>query len=135
MLKTDPTPAVEMKMQPEDFASLRADVATVKERDVHLGRVLESMLLHLGHAHDLDPAVEDARLAKKTRADARAAEDTRLKDEAEARAERRSAEDGHARTPLEREILLAARGVEDAQVKADAVRLKARRQAEDGATA
>lgn len=55
-------PKGEMKMQPAEFAELRADVASVKERDVHLGRVLESLLLHLGHAHGLDAGVEDARL-------------------------------------------------------------------------
>ena len=57
------TPAVEMKMQPNEFAALRAKVAAVKEHDFHLGTLLESLVLHLAHAHGLDPATEDARLA------------------------------------------------------------------------
>jgi hypothetical protein len=63
-----------MAMSPEEFAELRASVAAIGQNDVVLGRVLTSMLLHLGHAHDLDPAVEDARLAKEAE-DAKAAEE------------------------------------------------------------
>lgn len=132
-MTTEKTPAVEMKMAPEDFANLRADVASVKERDVHLGRVLDALLLHLGHAHGLDPAVEDARLAKKAKEDARAAEDARLKAEAEARAELRAAEDAHPRTPVEKETLLVRRVAEDVQVKRDAERLAKQRAEEDRA--
>ena len=69
-------PPVEMAMSPDEFAELRAQVAALGQQDVVLGRVLTSMLLHLGHAHDLDPTVEDARLAKE-------AEDARLAKEAE----------------------------------------------------
>ena len=54
---------VSMAMQPEEFAELRAAVAEISQSDVRLGRVLEMLTLHLGHAHDLDPVVEDAKLA------------------------------------------------------------------------
>jgi hypothetical protein len=72
---TSQTPPVSMAMSPEEFAELRAQVAALGQQDVVLSRVLTSMLLHLGHAHDLDPAAEDARLAKE-------AEDARLAQEA-----------------------------------------------------
>ena len=131
MTTTDPTPAVEMKMQPEEFAELRAAVARVAQQDVHLGRVLELLVLHLGHAHGLDPTVEDARLAKKAREDARAAEDARLKDEADARARLRTAEDALPRTPSEQEALQARRAAEDAQLATDAEARTSAREEED----
>jgi len=56
-------PPVSMAMSPEEFAELRAAVASISQQDVMLGRVLTLLVLHLGHAHDLDPTVEDARLA------------------------------------------------------------------------
>jgi len=124
-------PAGEMKMTPEDFAALRADVARIGLSDVQLGRVLSALLLHLGHAHGLDPAVEDARLAAKARQDARAAEDARLKDEAEARASLRTAEDAQPRTSAEKETLLVRRAAEDLQLKADAEKLAKQREEED----
>jgi len=61
MPKKDETPPVVLQMTPEEFAELRAQVAALGQQDVVLGRVLSAMLLHLGHAHDLDPAVEDAK--------------------------------------------------------------------------
>ena len=54
-------PEVQMQMQPEEFAELRAAVAAVKQQDVHLGRVLELLAHHVGHAHGLDAAIEDAK--------------------------------------------------------------------------
>ncbi len=75
MTATDPAP-VEMKMSPEDFAELRARVAVIAQQDIHLGRVLDLLVLHLGHAHGLDPTVEDAK--------AKAAADEQARLEAEA---------------------------------------------------
>ena len=69
-------PAVSMQMSPQEFAQLRAQAAELGQQDVVLGRVLNALVLHLGHAHGLDPTVEDARLAKE-------AEDARLAQEAE----------------------------------------------------
>src|SRR5205085_10317167 len=89
---------VDMAMQPEDFADLRAQVDSIKQQDVKLGRVLELLTLHIGHAHGLDPSVEDAKAEAKARQDARDAEDARLKDEADARAKARQAEDAHPHT-------------------------------------
>jgi hypothetical protein len=54
-------PEVQMQMTPEEFAELRSHVALIKQQDVHLGRVLEQLVLHVGHAHGLDPAFEDAK--------------------------------------------------------------------------
>jgi hypothetical protein len=70
---TSQAPPVSMAMSPEEFAELRDQVAAIGLTDFHLGRVLEAMLLHLGHAHDLDPTVEDARLAALAQAEADAA--------------------------------------------------------------
>ena len=64
-------PPAEMQMQPAEFAELRRAVADLKERDIHLGRALEQIVLHLGHAHGLDPAQEDAK-AREEEAHARA---------------------------------------------------------------
>jgi len=72
--ETQASPAVDMAMSPEEFAELRAGVAAVGVQDVQLGRVLDLLVLHLGHAHGLDPAQEDARLAAKAEEDAKAAE-------------------------------------------------------------
>lgn len=44
-----------LNMLPTELQELMADVANIKLRDVHLGRVLEQVVLHLAHAHDLDP--------------------------------------------------------------------------------
>ena len=130
-MPTQETPPVEMKMQPEEFAELRARVAVIAQQDIHLGRVLDLLVLHLGHAHGLDPTREDARLVAKAKEDARAAEDARLKDEADAPAKLRTAEDAQSRTPSEQEALLARREAEDAQIKADADALAKAREEED----
>ncbi len=131
MSAPDPTPAVEMKMQPSEFAELRGAVRSVALQDVHLGRVLDLLVLHLGHAHGLDPTVEDAKAAKQAKADARAAEDARLALAAKAREEQRAAEDAQPRTPSETEALQARRAAEDAQLKRDAEALAKARAEED----
>jgi len=69
------TPQVDMAMSPDEFAELRAGVAAISQQDFHLGRVLELLVLHLGHAHCLDPAQEDARL--KAEAETKAAEEAK----------------------------------------------------------
>lgn len=69
MTKEEKAPVVEMKMTPEEFAELRNQVAALKQQDVHLGRVLEALTLHVGHAHGLDPAVEDAKARAKAEAE------------------------------------------------------------------
>lgn len=66
-------PAMKYGMSPEEFAEARAAVAAISVQDVALGRVLSLLLLHLGHAYGLDPAVEDARLKAEAEAEAKAA--------------------------------------------------------------
>ena len=110
----------EMKMSPDQFAELRANVAAVKEQDVHLGRVLELLVLHLGHAHGLDTAAEDARLAHEARMKAREDEDASLKADAEALAASRAAEDAQPATPEQVAARNAARAEEDRQLQAAA---------------
>jgi len=131
MAKDETTPAVEMQMQPEEFAELRAQVAAIGQQDVVLGRVLDALVLHLGHAHGLDPVAEDARLKEEARLKARADEDARLEAEAKALEEKRAAEDAQPREPLQLEALKAARAAEDVQIKADAEALAKAREEED----
>jgi len=107
-------------MQPEEFAELRALAAKVMVQDVQLGRVLDLIILHLGHAQGLDPAAEDARLAAEARQTARDAEDAQLKAEAEALAVARASEDVAASTPEQQAALATVRAAQDAQIKADA---------------
>jgi len=77
------TPAAEMQMSPDEFAELRAGVAAVSVQDVQLGRVLDLLVLHLGHAHGLDPAVEDAK-AKAAAEEQAAAEAAKAEEDAKA---------------------------------------------------
>lgn len=42
-------------MLPSELQELLADIAHVKLQDFHLGRVLETIVTHLAHAHGLDP--------------------------------------------------------------------------------
>ena len=125
------TPAVEMKMAPEEFAELRAQAALATQNDYHLGRVLDLIVLHLGHAHGLDLAVEDARLKAEAQVKAREDEDARLKAEAEALAEARTAEDAQPHDPLQLEALKASRAAQDVQIQADADALAEARKEED----
>jgi len=129
-----PAPATDnMKMTPEEFAGLRAQVAAISLQDFHLGRFLTDLLVHLGHAHGLDATQEDARLATKAREDARAEEDAVLKTAADERAKTRTAEDAQARTPEQQAALTNARTAEDAQLKDDADALAKKRADEDAA--
>jgi hypothetical protein len=60
-LKEEKAQPVELKMSPADMAELRGHVAAIAQGDVQLGRALQLIVLHLSHAHGLDPAVEDAK--------------------------------------------------------------------------
>lgn len=44
-----------------EYKALRGQVKDVAERDVHVGRVLEAMLLHVAHGNGLDPEKEQAK--------------------------------------------------------------------------
>jgi hypothetical protein len=122
---------VEMTMQPDEFADLRAQVAAIAQGDVQLGRVLDLLVLHLGHSHGLDPVVEDARLADEARKLAREEEDARLEQEAKDREKARTAEDTQPRTPEQQALLSSTRAAEDVQVKTDAEALVKAREEED----
>jgi hypothetical protein len=124
-------PPVEMVMSPEEFAELRAAVAAIGQTDVQLGRVLDMLVLHLAHAHDLDPTVEDARLKAEALKTSREEEDARLEAEAEALKEKRASEDAQPREPLQLEALKEARAAEDVQITADAEALAKAREEED----
>lgn len=52
------------KMQPDEFKSLREQANEVTLRDVHVGRLLQNIVHHLGHAHGLDAAEEDKKAEK-----------------------------------------------------------------------
>jgi hypothetical protein len=127
----DETPAVEMKMTPDEFAELRAQATAASQNDFHLGRVLDLLILHLGHSHGLDPVAEDARLKAEAQVKAREDEDARLKAEAEALVEARTAEDAQPHDPLQLEALKAARAAQDVQIQADADALVEARKEED----
>ncbi len=75
MPRKDETPQVALTMSPDEFAELRAAAAAVGQQDVQLGRVLDLLVLHLGHAHDLDPTVEDAKAQAAAEEAAKAAEE------------------------------------------------------------
>lgn len=119
-------PDTEMTMQPEEFAELRASVAAIKLQDVQLGRVLDVLVLHLGHSHGLDPVVEDAKAAAEARKTAREEEDARLKDEDEARVQARAAEDAQTLTPDQEAARTVSRKQEDERLQEEG---KAREQA------
>jgi len=131
--ETKSAPKADMKMSPEDFAGLRAQAAAISQQDFHLGRFLTDLLVHLGHAHGLDAAQEDVRLAAEARKKARADEDDELKTAADERAKARTAEDAQTRTSEQQAALTNARAAEDAQIKADAEALQKKRDDEDAA--
>jgi len=45
-----------MNMLESELEKLRADVASIKLRDFHLGNLLGDLVTHLAHAHGLDDA-------------------------------------------------------------------------------
>jgi hypothetical protein len=50
----------DLKMTPEEFAELRAEANRITAQDFHLGRFLQLLVHHLGHAHGLDEADEES---------------------------------------------------------------------------
>jgi hypothetical protein len=124
-----------MGMQASEFARLRADVAVISQGDVHLGRVLEQLLLHVGHLHGFDPAIEDAKAEALARKTEREEEDAQLKADAEARTATRALVDAQPHTPEQVAALQAARATEDAKLKTDAEAMAEARAEEDRLTA
>jgi hypothetical protein len=55
-------------MQPDEFKELRAQADDIAQTDVKVGRFLQSLVYHLGHAHGLDAAEEDAKAEKQSKA-------------------------------------------------------------------
>jgi len=49
-----------MNMLQSELEKLRADVASIKLRDFHLGNLLSDLVTHLAHAHGLDDAATSA---------------------------------------------------------------------------
>ncbi len=47
-----------------EYKALQAQVADIALRDVHLGRVLDAMLLHVAHGNGLDPEQEQMKEEK-----------------------------------------------------------------------
>lgn len=129
---TQDTSATDLKMTPAEFAELRSEANRITTQDFHLGRFLQVIVSHLGHAHGLDAAAEDARIAKEARVAARDEEDARLEAEAKDRAKMRLAQDAIERTPEEKATLQAARDEEDAQLVTEAEARAEKRAQEDG---
>jgi hypothetical protein len=121
----------EMKMQSDEFQELRDAAAEIGQQDVKLGRFLTLLLLHLGHAHGLDPAEEDAKAEALRLEEERKAEDEQLKAEEEARVQARALEDQQTLTPDQQTARDLARKQEDEQVKADEEARAARREGEN----
>src|SRR5258708_22542111 len=48
----------------DEYKALQAQVADVAERDIHLGRLLAEMLLHVAHGNGLNPKEEQTREEK-----------------------------------------------------------------------
>lgn len=112
--------SAEMQMQPEEYADLRAQVADIALSDVKLGRVLDMLVLHLGHIRGLDPAVEDAKAEAEARQARRDEEDAQVKAASDARTQARAAEDAQPLTAEQQAALVVTRTAEDEQAKADA---------------
>ncbi len=71
-----------------EYKALRAQAATITEQDVHLGRFLEGLLLHVAHGNGLDPEKEQAK-----------EDDARAK--AQAQAEKQAAQEAQAQAPVQ----------------------------------
>ncbi len=48
----------------DEYKTLQAQVDAVAAQDVHLGRFLDALLLHVAHGAGLDPEEEQAKLDK-----------------------------------------------------------------------
>ncbi len=110
-----------------EYTALQAQVADLGLRDVHLGRVLDAMLLHVAHASGLDPAQEQLKEDKQALEDVRKQEDAQVQADADARAKVRAIEDEQTLTPDQQTARTLARQEEDVQLqKATDARLEAR---------
>lgn len=49
-------------MQASELLELHEQIKAIHARDAHLGAVLHAFLYHLGHAHKLDVAEEEAKV-------------------------------------------------------------------------
>jgi hypothetical protein len=125
---------VDMTMQPTAFQELRNQIAAIAQSDNRLGHVLELFALHLGHAHGLDPVVEDQKARDLALQAQRDAEDLALKDEAAHLEATRTAQDAQPTNTPEQQ-LAAQRVAEDEKVKADAEALAQKRAEEDALAA
>ncbi len=56
-----------------EYKNLRSQVADVAEHDVHLGRFLEALLLHVAHGNGLDPEQEQMKEDKQAEVQAETA--------------------------------------------------------------
>ncbi len=54
----------------DEYKTLQAQVDAVAAQDVHLGRFLDALLLHVAHGAGLDPEQEQAKLDKQAEAQA-----------------------------------------------------------------
>lgn len=117
----------DFKMTPVEFADLRALVADIGQSDVRLGRVLEVLVLHIGHSYGLDPVEEDARLKAEELVTSRAEEDEAVKSAADILQKSRAIEDAQPLTPAQ----VTARADEDARLQAAADERKRVRAEED----
>jgi hypothetical protein len=133
--KSEPvmTPMVEKNMSPEDFAALRAQSSQIGVQDNQLGKMLDSLILHIGHLFGLDPFHEDARLAAQKRVDLRTEEDARLKAEADDRVKARALEDAQPLLPAQSAALATVRAQQDKQLQDEADARAQKRREEDAA--
>lgn len=110
-----------------EYKALHQAIADLALRDVHLGRVLDAMLLHIAHASGLDPAQEQFKEDKQALEDRRKQEDAQLQAEADARAKVRAVEDEQTLTPDQQTARTLARQDEDVKLQeATDARLEAR---------
>ncbi len=110
-----------------EYTALQAQIADIALRDVHLGRVLDALLLHVAHASGLDPAQEQFKEDKQALENRRKQEDAQVQAEADARAKIRAVEDEQTLTPDQQTARTLARQDEDVQLQeATDARLEAR---------
>lgn len=88
----DTSTSPDFKMQPEEFGALREQVRSISLVDTQLGRVLENVILHLGHLHGFDPVQEDEKA--KAQEDAQAQKDAQVQESAQTSGDNQSLEGG-----------------------------------------
>jgi|ERR1700726_2556680 len=105
------------QMQPDEFQTLRDQVSELWQANPPLGRVLENIVLHLGHSHGFDPAIEDAKARDKALKESRAQEDAQVKEDAELLVAQRAHEDAMLTTPEQIKNVALSRTFEDKQLE------------------